>query len=342
MAYHPTRGQSAIENGISLVPVIDLGSDVYMNAQPLWHPPWGRGIFGGAVIAQSISASQKTVPPTFNIHSIHCYFVLAGESSIPITYHVDRVRDGQNFTMRAVQARQRDKCIFIATLSFTRDNGGRKMAEHVGAMPSGIPIPSDSVDIGQLAKAGQMGKDSPYECIRCPIDNKDRPEERKLRHWIRARGRITGNHDAHVAALAYMSDNYFIGTVARVHNASRFDNQRYIDLNISRARVSEHEKAEMRQYFVDLAREEAAENRGLDYSKHVAMMVSLDHTIFFHDPHSVRADEWMLAEMDSPWAGNERGLVMQRIWSRDGVLLATCFQEGIVRLSQDQLERNKL
>jgi acyl-coenzyme A thioesterase 1/2/4 len=273
---------------------------------------------------------------------MHGYFVVAGESSTPITYHVDRVRDGQSFAMRAVQARQRDKCIFITTLSFARDIGGRKMAEHAGAMPSGVPVPSDSIDIAQLAKAGQMGKDSPYECIRCPVDSKDRPEERKLRHWIRARGRITGNRNAHLAALAYMSDNYFIGTVARVHNASRFDNQRYIDLNVARARMSELERAEMRQYFVDLAREEAAENWGLDRGQHVAMMVSLDHAIFFHDPHVVRADEWMLAEMESPWARNERGLVVQRIWSRDGVLVATCFQEGIVRLSQDQLEKNKL
>lgn len=59
----------------------------------------------------------------------------------------------------------------------------------------------------------------------------------------------------------------------------------------------------------------------------VGMMVSLDHTIYFHRPREVRVDEWMCSEMESPWAGEGRGVVMQRIWNRKGVLLATCVQE---------------
>jgi len=57
------------------------------------------------------------------------------------------------------------------------------------------------------------------------------------------------------------------------------------------------------------------------------MMVSLDHTIYFHNPRHFRADEWMLEEMETPWAGDNRGLVMQKIWSSDGTLIATCIQE---------------
>jgi len=68
--------------------------------------------------------------------------------------------------------------------------------------------------------------------------------------------------------------------------------------------------------------------------KDLGMMVSLDHSIFFHNPRKFRADEWMRAEMNSPWAGEGRGLVLQRIWSKDGVLIATCTQEGLVRLKQ--------
>lgn len=59
----------------------------------------------------------------------------------------------------------------------------------------------------------------------------------------------------------------------------------------------------------------------------IGMMVSLDHTIYFHEPRRVRADEWMLSEMESPWSGDGRGVVTQRIFSKDGTLLATCFQE---------------
>ncbi|KAG6002162.1 hypothetical protein E4U21_003409 [Claviceps maximensis] len=63
------------------------------------------------------------------------------------------------------------------------------------------------------------------------------------------------------------------------------------------------------------------------------MMVSLDHSIYFHAPHRVRADEWMFADMDSPWADDGRGFVTQRIFAADGTLLATCVQEGVMRLA---------
>jgi len=65
-------------------------------------------------------------------------------------------------------------------------------------------------------------------------------------------------------------------------------------------------------------------------------MVSLDHTIYFHRPRELRADEWLFTEMESPWAGDGRGLVFQRIWNRKGVLIASCVQEGLVRLEQDE------
>lgn len=67
----------------------------------------------------------------------------------------------------------------------------------------------------------------------------------------------------------------------------------------------------------------------------LGMMVSLDHSIYFHSPRDFRADEWMLAEAETPWAGDGRGLVMQRIFSKDGKLIASCVQEGVVRLKQD-------
>ncbi|KAK5182166.1 acyl-CoA thioesterase [Cryomyces antarcticus] len=66
----------------------------------------------------------------------------------------------------------------------------------------------------------------------------------------------------------------------------------------------------------------------------VGMMVSLDHTIYFHNPRDFRADEWLFTEMESPWAGDGRGLVFQRIFTREGKLVASCVQEGVVRLKQ--------
>ena len=113
----------------------------------LWHPPGARGVYGGAVIAQCLAAAQRTVPPpssandnaVFLIHSMHCYFVLAGDSTIPILYHVERVREGRSFVTRTVQARQRGKCIFTTTLSFMREgSGGETTVDHGWDMPEGV------------------------------------------------------------------------------------------------------------------------------------------------------------------------------------------------------------
>ena len=99
------------------------------------------------MIAQCLSAAQHTVPPPspenghaiFLIHSMHCYFVLAGDASIPILYHVERVREGKSFLTRTVQARQRGKCIFTTTASFMREgSGGDVTVDHGWDMPDGV------------------------------------------------------------------------------------------------------------------------------------------------------------------------------------------------------------
>ncbi|KIW88176.1 acyl-CoA thioesterase II [Cladophialophora bantiana CBS 173.52] len=350
---------SPIENVLSLLPLIDIGPDIYTNARPLWHPPGARGIYGGAAIAQCLSAAQATIPPDFTVHSMHCYFVLAGNSEIPILYHVERVRDGKSFITRTVQARQRGKCIFTTTLSFMKEgSGGKETVDHAIRMPTDVVPPPDANSDRQNVSAD----DRPFESVRCPITNRSGPpSERKLRQWIRARGRISDcppnvreeelqsgqranrpgdNHQAHLSALAYMSDSYFIGTVARVHSLQRFANRRNIERTLRTFKGSEEEKKEMRKYLEDIAKEEEEEHAEMAQSgkrdeRRIGMMVSLDHAIFFHNPRAFRADEWMLTEMDSPWAGDGRGLVMQRMWSKDGVLIATCVQEGVVRLNQN-------
>lgn len=100
------------------------------------------------------------------------------------------------------------------------------------------------------------------------------------------------------------------------------------DEDISRAlkELKEEEAAELRR------RLEGALSRATDHQKkgdqkQVGMMVSLDHSIYFHNPWAFKSDEWMLTEMESPWAGEGRGLVLQKIWAKDGTLIATCTQE---------------
>ena len=133
---------SPIESVLSLLPLSDIGPDIFTNARALWHPPGARGIFGGAAIAQCLSAAQATIPTDFTVHSMHCYFVLAGNASIPILYHVERVRDGKSFITRTVQARQQGRPIFTTTLSFMKEHsGGAKKVEHFTQMPTDLPPP---------------------------------------------------------------------------------------------------------------------------------------------------------------------------------------------------------
>jgi acyl-CoA thioesterase len=129
-----------------------------------------------------------------------------------------------------------------------------------------------------------------------------------------------------------MSDSYFIGTVARVHNVRRFSSPAALQRMLKGVDPANPDSEVMRQYLTSLADEEDAElQANADGSSHVGeelgMIASLDHSIFFHNPTDFRADEWMLMEMDTPWAGDGRGLVIQKIWSHDGTLIATCTQE---------------
>ncbi|KAI9056111.1 hypothetical protein LZ554_001039 [Drepanopeziza brunnea f. sp. 'monogermtubi'] len=300
--------KSAIENVLELTELAAIAPDVFSNTRALWHPPGARGIYGGAVIAQCLAAAQRTVPENFLVHSMHCYFVLAGDSEIPVMYFVERVREGRSFATRTVQARQRGKAIFTTTLSFTRENsGGRQTLTHAVPRPEGIQkLEGDGAEMGSGT--------SPFVSRQVEILNKDsaHPHEKKTRQWIKARGRISdeGGHQAHLSALAYMSDSYFIGTVSRIHPLYRREDT---DNSLGKPQPGRENP------------------QGLP---EIGMMVSLDHSIYFHEPRGFRADEWMFSEMTSPWSGDGRGVVQQHMFSADGTLVATCFQEGVVRLKE--------
>jgi len=223
---------------------------------------------------------------------MHCYFVLAGSSDDPIIYHVEHVRDGKSFATRTVQARQKGRCIFTTTLSFVReDSAGRETVQHAVEMPSNVRKPIDGEDLGEFRNLGPfVGKIA--NIVR--VDH-SKPQRVKVQVWHKTKDNISsgGGHQAHLAALAYVSDSGFIGTISKAH-----------DLEDS-----------------------PQETSGAENKPKLGMMVSLDHTIYFHEPKKLRADEWMFSERTSPWSGDGRGVVVQHIFSADGILLATCFQE---------------
>jgi hypothetical protein len=118
-----------------------------------------------------------------------------------------------------------------------------------------------------------------------------------------------------------MSDSYFIGAVARIHDLVR--------TKVKRGMTSEEQAAAA-------AREAEQERERGNTRPQLGMMVSLDHTIFFHSPRDFRADEWMYCEMESPWAGDGRGVVHQKIFTQDGRLIATCVQEVCLILLRER------
>lgn len=176
------------------------------------------------------------------------------------------------------------------------------------------------------------------------LGNSPNPEDKKVRRFVRARGHVSdeGGYQAHLSALAYVTDSYFIGTVALVHDIPRFSSPAELqkllkalknpsdldDEDITKAlkELKEEEAAELRRR-LEGALNNATTDQTKKDQKELGMMVSLDHSIYFHNPWAFRADEWMLIEMESPWAGEGRGLSVQKIWSKDGLLIATCTQE---------------
>jgi acyl-CoA thioesterase 8 len=157
------------------------------------------------------------------------------------------------------------------------------------------------------------------------LDDSPYQHSKKTRQWIKAEGRISdeGGHHAHLAALAYMSDQYFIGTVSRVHKLWRIPVARHEHKEV---KVDEDVQKSLRNG--DLDEKPAKPDKPKKQPKPiVSMMVSLDHTIYFHDPRAFRADEWLFTEMESPWAGDGRGLVIQRTYTQSGKLIASCIQE---------------
>jgi acyl-CoA thioesterase 8 len=172
-------------------------------------------------------------------------------------------------------------------------------------------------------------------------DDSPHAHEKKCRQWMKARGTISsaGGHEAHLSAIAYMSDSYFVGTIARAHKLWRYSTQRKSNSKSSAdedvlKKLLAMDDAELRRMkFVDeadiqrLHRIRNGEDVSRDPTPEIGMMVSLDHTIYFHNPRSFRADEWLFTEMETPWSGDGRGLVFQRIYTKDGTLVASCVQE---------------
>lgn len=330
---------STIEKQVGVARTPDSRPDVFTNLSRSWRPG-AHGIFGGFAIAQSLSAAQQTVPVEFVANSLHGSFVYAGNSEDRIFYHVERLHDGKGFCTRSVRALQRNRPVFICNVSFCKKrNPGKaeKSIQHATSMPPGIPLPEDMCTFRDEIKhpfinrsVGVMDK-----------GRKHRPEDKRFHQWIKASDPLSpsASLQVHQAALAFMSDSYFLACVPHSHEIWQF-----VETPISEFHPSSIGLSESTPNHTEIRRPHLEPFRSIagDTDPRVSMMVSLDHTIYFHNMEYFRVDEWLLSEIQSSWAGNGRGIVQQRMWTKSGELVATCIQEVSTIWTPYPMLRSKL
>lgn len=254
-------------------------------------------VFGGQVLGQALSAAQATMDSAGEpraAHSLHAYFLRAGDIEHPIVYNVDRTRDGGSFSVRRVTAIQHGQPIFFCAASFQQDETG---VEHQLSMPE-VPKPEDlapapAIPPDVLAKLPTkvqrwLDRTGPFEFRhiypRDELNPAKRPPFQQV--WFRLSEKVGDAPELHRALLAYASDFQLLGTATFPH--------------------------------------------GISYYQPNVQMASLDHALWFHRPF--RADDWLLYAIDSPAAQNARGLARGLIYDRTGRLVASTVQEGMIRV----------
>jgi acyl-CoA thioesterase-2 len=279
-----------------LVALFDLepsGEDRFVGHSP--NNGWKR-VFGGQVLAQALVAAERTLASR-EPHSLHAYFLLAGDPREPITFEVERLRDGRSFTTRRIVARQRGEPIFVMTASFKVTEPG---FDHFAPMPK-APPPEDCPDpreaIEQLEGPARFRLKGMLDST-WPIDFRPTdlsryapgvPLEPRQTQWARIGEPLPDDPALHRAAILYLSDMWLLQTALGAHGRSIYDNR--------------------------------------------IQIASLDHALWFHRP--ARADDWLLYVQDSPNASGATALIRGLFYARDGALIASVAQEGLLRQRRD-------
>ena len=279
-----------IDRLLKLLDVEEIDVDLYRGQNESGRP--GR-IFGGQVAAQSLVAASRTVVAGRQAHSLHGYFLRAGDPTVPVIYTVSRLREGKSFSSRHVIALQRGKAIFDASISFQIEE---RSYEHQMAMPD-APVP-ESLPTRE-------------ELVRRHLD--DIPEAD--RHWVALPRAIDTRH--------VERPTFFGGGPRRGTNLVWFRVPCRIGDDPSQHR-------QLLTYMSDMT---LLDNVVLPHGRRgplgPLMMASIDHALWFHRP--VRVDDWLLYVQDSPSASGARGFARGSIFARDGTLVASVAQEGLMR-----------
>lgn len=250
-------------------------------------------VFGGQVVAQALYAARQTVPEGRRAHSFHSYFLRPGDVDLPIIYQVVVLRDGYSFSARYVSAIQRGQPIFYLTASFQSEEVG---FEHQARMPD-VPVPETLAAEPELA-----------------LELSD-----KLSPALRARL----SREKPIETRPVLFNNPFKGTVEKP--------ERYVWL---RAAGPLPDELECHQLLLGYASDSnflptALQPHGVGFLEPGIQLATIDHSMWFHRPF--RFDDWLLYAIESPSASGARGFVRGQIFSRDGKLVASTAQEGVIR-----------
>lgn len=287
----PSLGRrSALDQLVSLLDLEPIEMNLYRGVSP--QDGWQR-VYGGQVLGQALVAAVRTVDAGRPVHSMHGYFLLAGDPAHPIIYEVERTRDGGSFSTRLVKAIQHGRAIFTMSVSFHKPEEG---FEHQLAMPD-VPPPEElpsaadlmAVHLDKLPDAmrSYWARERPVDLR--PVDFSRylsrEPSEPKQFIWLKANGALGDDPKLHQCVLAYASDFTLLDTALIAHGKLLFDQD--------------------------------------------IQLASLDHALWFHRPF--RADEWLLYAQDSPNGSGSRGFCRGAFYDRSGRLVASSAQEGLIR-----------
>jgi acyl-CoA thioesterase-2 len=282
---------------VNLLTLENIEKDLFRGlSQDLGFPQ----LFGGQVLGQCISAATQTVEAERHVHSLHGYFLRPGDVSLPVVYQVDRVRDGGSFSTRRVTAIQKGATIFTCSASFQlREEGFHHQIQmQMPDIPGPEELRSETALIALLADT--------------------------LPPRLRARALLDKPIDIRPVAV----ENPFSPRASEPLKYVWF-----------RADGELPDDPAIHKYLLGYASDfNLLTTSMLPHSVSVwqkfMQVASLDHAIWFHS--ELRMDDWLLYAMDSPWAGNARGFSRGSVFNRQGQLLASVAQEGLIRLRQDR------
>ncbi|AID33270.1 acyl-CoA thioesterase II [Mesorhizobium sp. SEMIA 3007] len=284
---------AAIDELLSILDLERLEHNLYRGRSP--QVEWQR-VFGGQTIAQALVAAQRTVEPDRFVHSLHGYFMRPGDIRVPIVYEVDRIRDGGSFTTRRVLAIQHGQAIFSLEASFQVDEKG---LEHQFALPDDVPPPEGLLTQRQLLERAERVP----EAVR-RFWARERPLELRpvnLQHY-ESRDKLPPRQNVWIRLGGPVPDDRALQSVllAYLSDMTLLDTSTF------------------------------AHGRGL-FDPDI-QAASLDHSMWFHRPHSL--DGWLLYAQDSPSSSGSRGFSRGTLYARDGTLIASMAQEGLIRLKR--------